>query len=171
MKGTCSLKYSWQLFILAFEAKTWCKITIFSKFWAHSVSRRISILLLTYFTLLWTLTKKNDIIKQDTFFKNAIIGTSQNLMNIVQEMSFDYNLNRKKISLVVMNFLMTVYNSHHINAWKNYVNWNGLLDFFIGITKRLLLFLANVKRKIYSHIKLQILFQHYHENYLDKITF
>ena len=47
----------------------------------------------------------------------------------------------------------------------------ALRFFFIGITKRLLLFLANVKRKIYSHKELQILFQHYHENYLDKITF
>ena len=47
----------------------------------------------------------------------------------------------------------------------------GSQIFFIGITKRLLLFLANVKRKIYSHIKFQILFQHYHENYIDKITF
>ena len=47
----------------------------------------------------------------------------------------------------------------------------GSQIFFIGITKRLLLFLANVKRKIYSHKELQILFQHYYEYYLDKITF
>ena len=113
--------------------------------------------------------KKNDIIKQDTFLK----------MQSSEHLKIWWTLFRRCLLIIIWKgkkyqFLSWIFlwqfNSHHINAWKNYVNWNGLLDFFIGITKRLL-FLANVKRKIYSHKELQILFQHYHENYLDKITF
>ena len=130
MKGTYSLKNSWQLCILAFEAKTLCKITIFFHVLAHSVSRRISILLLTYFTLLWTLTKKNDIIKQDTFLKMQSSEHLKIWWTLFRRCLLIIIWKGKKSHLLSWIFLWQ-FNSHHINAWKNYLKLKWALRFFL----------------------------------------
>ena len=90
--------------------------------------------------------KKNDI-KQDTFLKMQSSEHLKIWWTLFRRCLLIIIWKGKKISLVVMKFLMTVENSHHINAWKNYLKLKWALRFFYWNYKEIIIIFSKCEKK------------------------